>query len=506
MLTSEDLRVPLKKDLVCPEAAKYSEDHSLRLHPVQKKLMEVTKSHYFGSMLGDSCQLQFFQILLKTMSAKKYLEIARDLRWGFQAITVSNLSGYSAVSAALALPPDGKVVALDLYENLVNVGRPHWKEAGVEDKIEMRFGQAVESLDALLSEGQAGTFDFVFIDADKENYDKYYERSLQLLRKNGLIAIDNVLWRGLVYDPSDKSTEVAALREFNKKLHEDERIDVCLLPLADGITFARKRVEYEKKNGVNASTASIAPRISSEKENFSVSGRRVLQGVPPQASTGSLLIFKVTGTFLAQFLRHTLCLGSKFAIDKLCDTALALNSLQPLADGGAEWPPRSSVFSVTVDPGTTCYTVHHAKKLRRVPQLVNGELRAQAEGLAEEIRNVPVTEKLNGQSCGETRLWIKGEASQPLRGLSVRGGSQNSPVVCCLPRPSDWWIVHDRLRQHANNVRKKDDFLALHCDKRGCRPVFDNASVFYRHELSRIIVEAAQLKREGCTGMSEPFM
>nr|XP_037280152.1 probable caffeoyl-CoA O-methyltransferase 3 isoform X1 [Rhipicephalus microplus]XP_037280153.1 probable caffeoyl-CoA O-methyltransferase 3 isoform X2 [Rhipicephalus microplus] len=224
----EDLRVPLKKDLVCPEAAKYSEDHSLRLHPVQKKLMEVTKSHYFGSMLGDSCQLQFFQILLKTMSAKKYLEIG-------------TFTGYSAVSAALALPPDGKVVALDLYENLVNVGRPHWKEAGVEDKIEMRFGQAVESLDALLSEGQAGTFDFVFIDADKENYDKYYERSLQLLRKNGLIAIDNVLWRGLVYDPSDKSTEVAALREFNKKLHEDERIDVCLLPLADGITFARKR-------------------------------------------------------------------------------------------------------------------------------------------------------------------------------------------------------------------------------------------------------------------------
>ncbi|XP_075751837.1 catechol O-methyltransferase domain-containing protein 1-like isoform X2 [Rhipicephalus microplus] len=114
-------------------------------------------------------------------------------------------------------------------------------QAGVEDKIEMRFGQAVEFLDALLSEGQAGTFDFVFIEADKENCDKYYERSLQLHRKNGLIAIDNVLWRGLVYDPSDKSTEVAALREFNKKLHEDERIDVCLLPLRDGITIAWKR-------------------------------------------------------------------------------------------------------------------------------------------------------------------------------------------------------------------------------------------------------------------------
>nr|XP_037280493.1 probable caffeoyl-CoA O-methyltransferase 3 [Rhipicephalus microplus] len=131
----------LKEGPGVPEAAKYSEDHSLRLHPVQKKLMEVTKSHYFGSMLGDSCQLQFFQILLKTMSAKKYLEIG-------------TFTGYSAVSAALALPPDGKVVALDLYENLVNVGRPHWKEAGVEDKIEMRFGQAVESLALRRSSGE----------------------------------------------------------------------------------------------------------------------------------------------------------------------------------------------------------------------------------------------------------------------------------------------------------------------------------------------------------------
>lgn len=222
------LRVPSKEDLVCPKAAKYAEDHTLRLHPLQKKLMEITRGHHYGSMLGDSCQLQFFQILLKTMSAKKYLEIG-------------TFTGCSAVAAALALPPDGKVVALDLYEELVNVGRPHWKEAGVEDKIEMRFGEATESLDDLLREGQAGTFDFVFIDADKENYDNYYERSLQLVRQNGLIVIDNVLWRGLVYDPNDNSTEVEALRAFNKKLHEDDRIDVCLLPLADGITFARKR-------------------------------------------------------------------------------------------------------------------------------------------------------------------------------------------------------------------------------------------------------------------------
>ncbi|KAK8778110.1 catechol O-methyltransferase domain-containing protein 1-like [Amblyomma americanum] len=224
----ENLRVPKKKDLVCPLAAQYAEEHTLRLHPVQEKLMEITKKHRYGSMLGDSCQLQFFQILLKTMSAKKYLEIG-------------TFTGCSAVAAALALPPDGKVVALDLHETLVNVGRPLWKDAGIENKIELRFGPAVESLDALLREGQAGTFDFVFIDADKENYDNYYERCLQLVKQNGLIAIDNVLWRGTVYDPEDQTSESMSLRAFNKKLHEDERIDICLLPMADGLTFARKR-------------------------------------------------------------------------------------------------------------------------------------------------------------------------------------------------------------------------------------------------------------------------
>lgn len=224
----EGLRTLPKRDIVCPKAAAYAEAHTLRLHPVQERLMEVTRKHYYGSMLGDSCQLQFFQILLKTMSVKRYLEIG-------------TFTGCSAVAAALALPPDGQVVTLDLHETLVNVGRPFWKEAGVEDKIELRLGEAVDSLDELLREGQAGTFDFVFIDADKEHYNDYYERSLQLVKRNGLIAIDNVLWRSTVYDPNDDTSESVALRAFNKKLHQDERVDICLLPLADGITFARKK-------------------------------------------------------------------------------------------------------------------------------------------------------------------------------------------------------------------------------------------------------------------------
>lgn len=213
---------------MCPKAATYAEAHTLRLHPAQERLIEVTRQHRYGGMLGDSTQLQFFQILLKTMSAKRYLEIG-------------TFTGCSAVAAALALPPDGQVVALDVDETAVNVGMPFWKEAGVEGKIQLRLGPAFDSLDALLREGQACTFDFVFIDADKHNCDGYYERSLLLVKPNGLIAIDNVLWRGTVYDPKDNSPQSVALRAFNKKLHQDERVDICLLPFADGVTFARKK-------------------------------------------------------------------------------------------------------------------------------------------------------------------------------------------------------------------------------------------------------------------------
>ncbi|KAH9381209.1 hypothetical protein HPB48_003186 [Haemaphysalis longicornis] len=196
-------------------------------------------------MLGDSSQVQFFQILLKTMSAKRQFSTTgtgqRIICSLQDALETGTFTGYSAAAAALALPPDGRVVALDVDETLVSVGRPFWKEAGVVEKIQVRLGPAGDSLDALLREGQAGTFDFVFIDADKENYDDYYEKCLQLVKRNGLIAIDNVLWRGTVYDPKDNSLESVALRAFNKKLHEDERVDICLLPLADGVTFTRKK-------------------------------------------------------------------------------------------------------------------------------------------------------------------------------------------------------------------------------------------------------------------------
>ncbi|KAH9381211.1 hypothetical protein HPB48_021851 [Haemaphysalis longicornis] len=181
-------------------------DFVLRAQPrTARHILQVTRKHYYGSMLGDSCQLQFFQILLKAMSAKRHVHGMQ--RCGSRPCPATRRPG--------------------------GCSRPS-RDAG------QRRQAALEG-DELLREGQAGTFDFVFIDADKEHYDEYYERSLLLVRRNGLIVIDNVLWRGTVYDPSDHSSESVALRAFNTKLHQDERVDICLLPLADGVTFARKK-------------------------------------------------------------------------------------------------------------------------------------------------------------------------------------------------------------------------------------------------------------------------
>ena len=150
-------------------------------------------------------------------------------------------TGYSALSVALGLPEDGKLIALDVSEEWTNVGRRYWEMAGVTDKIDLRIAPALESLQNLIAEGKEGTFDFAFIDADKENYYQYYEYCLQLLRPNGLIAIDNVLWSGRVADKNETEMETIAIRELNEKLHNDGRIDLSLLPLSDGVTLIRKK-------------------------------------------------------------------------------------------------------------------------------------------------------------------------------------------------------------------------------------------------------------------------
>jgi len=208
-------------------AVKYAADHCLRLHPAQQKLIDVTLVHPWAIMLGSTDQINFLQLLCKSLSAKKTLDIGV-------------YTGYSAMSVALALPADGKVVALDVNEDYVNIGKPFWKEAGVDHKIELIIAPALETLQGLLDKGEAETFDFAFIDADKVNYDKYYELALKLLRKNGVIAMDNVLWGGNVYNPEIQDESTNALRRLAEKVHKDERVTVSFLALGDGTLMACK--------------------------------------------------------------------------------------------------------------------------------------------------------------------------------------------------------------------------------------------------------------------------
>jgi predicted O-methyltransferase YrrM len=157
-----------------------------------------------------------------------------------RTIEVGVFTGYSALSVALALPEDGRILACDISDEFTRVGKPFWQQAGVAHKIDLQLAPALQTLDACLAHGEQGQYDFAFIDADKISYDGYYERCLQLLRPGGLIAIDNTLWSGRVTAAPD-SDDTAALQALNLKLHQDQRIDLSLLPLSDGLTLCRKR-------------------------------------------------------------------------------------------------------------------------------------------------------------------------------------------------------------------------------------------------------------------------
>jgi predicted O-methyltransferase YrrM len=172
-------------------------------------------------------QAQFMALLVKLVGARR-------------AIEVGVFTGYSALAVALALPADGYLLACDISDEYTRVGRPFWSDAGVAAKIDLRLGPAQATLDAQIASRAAGSFDFAFIDADKSGYDGYYERCLVLLRPGGLIAIDNVLWGGNVARPSGDA-DTMALQALNTKIHRDERVDIAMLPLGDGVTLARKR-------------------------------------------------------------------------------------------------------------------------------------------------------------------------------------------------------------------------------------------------------------------------
>jgi predicted O-methyltransferase YrrM len=158
-----------------------------------------------------------------------------------RTLEIGVFTGYSSLWVALALPPDGRIVACDVSEEYTSVARRYWREAQVEDKIDLRLQPALKTLDELLAEGGQDTFDFAFIDADKPHYEAYYESCLRLVRPGGVIMADNVLWSGRVADPADRTPDTRALRSFNRKLLKDERIALSMLPVGDGITLALKR-------------------------------------------------------------------------------------------------------------------------------------------------------------------------------------------------------------------------------------------------------------------------
>jgi caffeoyl-CoA O-methyltransferase len=206
----------------------YLLDVSLREPDVLSRLRAETAALPGAGMQIAPEQGQFMALLVRMLGARKVLE-------------VGTFTGYSALAVALALPADGKLVACDISEEWTAVGRRYWDEAGVGPIVDLRLGPALGTLDALIDGGEAGTFDFAFIDADKENYSNYFERVLTLLRPGGVAAVDNVLWGGSVIVDEKQDDATNAIRDFNRALHGDQRVDISLVPIGDGLTLARKR-------------------------------------------------------------------------------------------------------------------------------------------------------------------------------------------------------------------------------------------------------------------------
>jgi len=213
---------------ITDELHRYLVDHSVREPDVLARLRTTTASLPQAQMQIGPEQGQLMALLAKLVGAKRCIE-------------VGVFTGYSSLAVALALPQDGRILACDVSEKWTAIARRFWREAGVEHKIELKLQPAVRTLEELLAAGETGRYDFAFVDADKPAYDTYYELLLKLLRPGGLMALDNTLWSGTVADPDEREPNAVALRALNEKLHRDERIDLSLLPVGDGLTLARKR-------------------------------------------------------------------------------------------------------------------------------------------------------------------------------------------------------------------------------------------------------------------------
>jgi len=207
----------------------YVLDVGLREPEILARLREATEQEEMSVMRSAPEQGQFMAMLLKLTGAKRVLEIG-------------TYTGYATLWMALALPEDGGIVTCDVSERWTSVAHGFWKEAGVSERIRLELRPALETLDGMLAAGEQGSFDFAFIDADKVNYDAYYEACLKLVRPGGLICVDNVLWGGSVSDPDKQDESAEAIRAFNRKLRDDDRIELSMLPIADGLTLALKRI------------------------------------------------------------------------------------------------------------------------------------------------------------------------------------------------------------------------------------------------------------------------
>lgn len=207
---------------------RYLLEHSLREVPVLARLRAQTATMSESSLQIAPEQGQLLQLLVKLLDARRCIE-------------VGTFTGYSSLAVALAMPGDGRLIACDVSAEWTQIARSYWREAGVESRIDLRLQPALRTLDELLSDGGGSSFDFAFLDADKPNYPLYYERLLELVRAGGLICIDNTLWSGTVADPAVTDESTQAIRALNDLVHRDERVDVSLVPIGDGMTIIRKR-------------------------------------------------------------------------------------------------------------------------------------------------------------------------------------------------------------------------------------------------------------------------
>ena len=214
--------------MLTPDLYAYLLDVSLRELPVLQALRAETATMPAANMQIAPDQGQFMALLVQLLGARRIIEIG-------------TFTGYSGLVMALALPADGRLITCDISAEYTAIARRHWQQAGVAERIELRLAPATETLRALAAAGPAGAFDLVFIDADKESYRDYYELALPLLRAGGLIIVDNVLWNGAVIDASKQDADTNAIRAFNRAVQRDERVEISMIPVGDGLTLLRKR-------------------------------------------------------------------------------------------------------------------------------------------------------------------------------------------------------------------------------------------------------------------------